>query len=728
MRTPPTPYFRLDVGTIKTAHIPFLHNLMAAAKLPAQRKAASRFLGGTKLSPVTQRKRRSLGLLPVVKSFSPLKLPGMDQEADRISKRQSWFEKRKTWMGTDNRLSSVLDNDIDSLDLIDDPVDITHELWFHVPGVSGPRWIHRHKLAIRNVLAMIHRKPMVGHDLVQMLTDIQEVLTIFSMSRAAEKIDEPVTRIVTYLTTMHFDDIRNNLSLCLTLLAWSELPNLEWDAGYIECFVHAIGMMDTQTVTSSDFNRLSHVTRHNLRNAHTALQLVTKEVEGRLKSFDFSDMWTPHKLGSGPAHKAFDAFRHFLLTFYEEAYGTWPPRSSIIVGTWLDRHLIQRLQHDFGVLYDFLVDTDLQWERLKAAYRREWEIVSRDQARDFRADLQQLPVTDVIVAFDDHHGIMHIPQPYPLLPDEEKMPKPKASESSIFPSWRKPVQQEQDARQKLRVGKAYSNATNELTNTDNALLSAFQTHEEETYLPDSTLEEARLGRWLLLYGILQILSQLSVDVSDLQYTNEVPYFLCASLAGCPPWNPSYANRRADQTKSYCWTTHDRTDVARAPSYRTAASSHTDKMRSSSIKRKPLPSLPQTPEKQVIAMPSADSSISASPPVIEGMYDHSSSQLGHDRVVSNATAGSQWTDIDFESSLRPSMSTVREANAQAVPYQRGRLTDIPGPPPTNDGIKRRSSGFLEHLDEVDFDANGGEDFKSIGKAQKDSDVEERGRRR
>jgi hypothetical protein len=66
--------------------------------------------------------------------------------------------------------------------------------------------------------------------------------------------------------------------------------------------------------------------------------------------------------------------------------------------------------------------------------------------------------------------------------------------------------------------------------------------------------EARLGRWVLLYGILQVLSKLSVDTQGLKYSEGVQYFLCADLKRTPPWETTGAHGlvEASQLASWCW--------------------------------------------------------------------------------------------------------------------------------------------------------------------------------
>jgi hypothetical protein len=86
------------------------------------------------------------------------------------------------------------------------------------------------------------------------------------------------------------------------------------------------------------------------------------------------------------------------------------------------------------------------------------------------------------------------------------------------------------------------------------LIDKFEHFEMTTDLKHTTPREARLGRWVLLYGVLQVLSTLSVDVRGLKHTDGVRYFLCTDLKRCPEWatNGQTAYLEASQQRSWCW--------------------------------------------------------------------------------------------------------------------------------------------------------------------------------
>lgn len=82
----------------------------------------------------------------------------------------------------------------------------------------------------------------------------------------------------------------------------------------------------------------------------------------------------------------------------------------------------------------------------------------------------------------------------------------------------------------------------------------FEQFEMTTDLKHTTPREARLGRWVLLYGVLQVLSTLTVDVHGLKHKDGARYFLCTDLKRCPEWvvNGQIEYLEASQKRSWCW--------------------------------------------------------------------------------------------------------------------------------------------------------------------------------
>jgi hypothetical protein len=153
-----------------------------------------------------------------------------------------------------------------------------------------------------------------------------------------------------------------------------------------------------------------------------------------------------------------------------------------------------------------------------------------------------------------------------------------------------------------------------LTNASGStLIDKFEQFELTTDLKQMSPREARLGRWVLLYGVLQVLSTLSVDVQGLKHTDGVRTFLCTDLKRMPEWvsNGQLEHLEATQQRSWCWQrAWDPTPTQTAPVELEATSSLESnnnvhghgEIRSAEIAGHPFPSPP--PERALPAPPSS----------------------------------------------------------------------------------------------------------------------------
>ena len=76
-----------------------------------------------------------------------------------------------------------------------------------------------------------------------------------------------------------------------------------------------------------------------------------------------------------------------------------------------------------------------------------------------------------------------------------------------------------------------------------------------TKLEGVNTHDARLGRWLVVHSMMQLLSRMAVDIQGLWYCHGVPYFLNADLDHCPPWTDAKLPktiRQATVVDSWCW--------------------------------------------------------------------------------------------------------------------------------------------------------------------------------
>src|SRR6266536_1711074 len=107
------------------------------------------------------------------------------------------------------------------------------------------------------------------------------------------------------------------------------------------------------------------------------------------------------------------------------------------------------------------------------------------------------------------------------------MPSKQSSKDNLFKSNKKsnktPVD---DKMAERRAALAYTESTNIYLLgsgfVGNDLVDAFVRFEKSDRAGDIDPYAARRGRWVMIYGILQVLASISVDTPHLRYTADVP--------------------------------------------------------------------------------------------------------------------------------------------------------------------------------------------------------------
>ena len=424
---------------------------------------------------------------------------------------------------------------------------IRHEIHFPAPDGASRIEILRHHIATRNFFALLLNKPLVGLTFYQALIDLHERLLVL-LPRDSSCTDV----IMGFLTSNRLHNVCNDPAAAAGLLAYSEDDEVQWPEGWREGFVHCNGMY-TKLRELPEFRDISHVSRTLLERSHLELQVRIQVAEDRFSAFSFDDVWPSHTVQPPAARASFGHFRHFLLQFYERAYKSWPPRGiQNSDGNWLTRTVVCHLQKDFGALYDYYVDRDVVWAETKEPSERYRVMVRKKNGAVTKINNDGLDLAKLFVHFDHKHKHPHIPHPYPLLPDSMPVGDTgKAQQKqSLFTSKTKALEK--------RIIHAYSEASNALLLgkdvTTNGLVEAFQRFEKTDHLRDTDPRDARKGRWILLFGILQVLSHVSVDTPDLWFKDDVSYFLMPRLKGTPPWvmGPVNVFEEAAPAASHCW--------------------------------------------------------------------------------------------------------------------------------------------------------------------------------
>lgn len=402
----------------------------------------------------------------------------------------------------------------------------------------------RYYTTTRNFFALLRSKPLVGMIYFQALMDLFERAKLY-MPRDCN----PCEMLIKYLVRNNLHNVANDPGAAAGLLAWSENVEVRWQEGWREAFVHCTGMY-AQVQRRPEYRDISNPTCVLLNHAHMELQARFQEVEHRLSTFDVDDLWGSGAALVSNARKSYDRFRLALKAHYETQHKHWPPRGCQEDNSgWLTRLLIGQLQKDFAALYDAYVDRNREGLGLSAGIECDRNCVAKSSDRV--GSEHEIDLARWLATRDHKHKYAHFPKIFPVLPAAlAANGKAKQKKSSFFSSESKALKQQ--------AIQAYGNSRNMSSKTvmsSNPLVERFRQFEKTDHPGELDPREARKGRWMLIYGILQVLATISVDTPHLYFRNNVSYFLNPRLKGTPPWDLAkyHAFEEASPFDSHCWT-------------------------------------------------------------------------------------------------------------------------------------------------------------------------------
>jgi hypothetical protein len=450
------------------------------------------------------------------------------------------------------------EDDIDAIRPIDDPRRYTtkaprgiqHELYIPWPGAETGIHSTIWHITTRNFFAVMYdANALVGTTLHEAMFKLFERINMYP-----DYLDRNISKVAwltDYIVRHKFDDVRNNPSYAASLLAFSESLGVQWREGYIEAFVHCVGMSNVGLQTIPEWRYITPNTKIFIQNASMEIEERIHRAQVWLLSFDFSRMWPVSSAPPTSARQCFDRLRKWLCKYYENAFLHWPPTND---QTWLTRDMVMRLKDDFHGLYDYMVDRDVMFDGSEYRPGQKWAIASTS-GQPFRADTSELPITDILASFDINNNFPHIPYPYPICPlSIPAQTKPKSSFTL-----KKPTSANEVLAQSRRKAISYSEATNVYILRDHYmytdLVTNFIRFEQGDMIEAVDPFEARRGRWILIYGILQVLATISVDSPNLRYKDGAQYHLNPQMKGIVPWREPGAPREeeAGHMRSHCWT-------------------------------------------------------------------------------------------------------------------------------------------------------------------------------
>jgi hypothetical protein len=252
----------------------------------------------------------------------------------------------------------------------------------------------------------------------------------------------------------------------------------------------------------------------------------------RLKDFRFDSIWDGQNDSKLVKHKgrdieawrnAYNEFRSLLMKHYTQRYNENKGLKGMVNQSWIPgtppritRPMLKMLNDDFIALFTALVN--------------------REEPMQSQHNTPQITgLTSLLQSWDSNS--------YEQISLRYGLPRlPAMAQGSKHPDYNKKLN---DDKVRLYLMASYDDSSD----SSNALLKSFQDHEL-AFGTKKTIEEsinARIGRWILIYAVLQTLSKVMVEPT-LYYSEGVDYFLCAEEN-----NEELRGRRLGQEKYYTFT-------------------------------------------------------------------------------------------------------------------------------------------------------------------------------
>ncbi|KAI1755501.1 hypothetical protein F4782DRAFT_407228 [Xylaria castorea] len=375
------------------------------------------------------------------------------------------------------------------------------ELFIPAPVELDKRHSYNYHLATRNLFAFIFRRSMVGECLGSTLITLMHSLQQFRTPDANNIQD-----LISYMDEEGYLDLNGQPTYASAMLLLGEAFQLR-DL-YIDAFAHCCGMSD-RLYLASEYQFIPSTTRELIQRTRFEMYSRLRKASTMLKTLCAE---TDTALYPG-AQEHLHVFRHFLQGVYAIRFGCYPPQVAIF-----DVDVFCTMRHDFKALYEFLRDES-----------PEISGTTRFSIENGTSTLLMLK------SFDLRYNHKTLAHPLPLLPDN-----PRKKSTSW---WSQPIKTSRSRRAHDLA--ALSRATNlhRLDVMGNHLVSAYRRFEEGHILfPIKAGKRNNLGpvdgrkiRWNLIYAIYQTLCQATEVAEEIRDVRGVPYHLCISTVGLPPW-------------------------------------------------------------------------------------------------------------------------------------------------------------------------------------------------
>lgn len=413
-------------------------------------------------------------------------------------------------------------------------------------------------IAVRNFFAFLEGQSLVATErrssVFSIFIRVAELLKLYEFSNLDSSTYGEIATVSFdhYILELGLDDVRSSREKTIEAIVLSE--RMRSVSLYNEAFTHCVGKHeDILKLNSSKFRMLSPVTVNRLGRAALELDKRTASVQHTLVDFEFPSIFAGI-MNSKTAderkvvdfdswREAFFSTRKFVLNYYKQRFGSWPPKASSkkndLETSGLNRLVLCELFNDMSTLYDLLVDRQELTNRTADGVLIDERDIDTPAVRALRHILSEYdrssPPVIPPIPFD-------LPK-YPTL----KSTRPELDTGNPQKDARASAQKLKDDEITLILTASYNHDTlRDSTSRRSAFIEAFQ-HFDRKSAHSSTIQEIsdlRTGTWIFLYAVLQALPMLVVDAPGIKHSRGVEYFLCSPPRSGVPWANADAPRHA----------------------------------------------------------------------------------------------------------------------------------------------------------------------------------------
>lgn len=382
-----------------------------------------------------------------------------------------------------------------------------YQLYLPAPPDLAVDQAYHYHLATRNCFALAASLPLVGEKLGTALIRTWDRLVEWE-SDVCES-----DKMWDYCEEQGYGDfsgLPNHALACLALAEKAQMRNL-----WIDAFAHCVGQREN-LFCSPEYDGISQTTKALIMRASLEMDLHIERVIRALGSFLEEELGSEYLGLSKAAREHLDRFRSCLHHYYVEKLGYFPPKQD----TRFNKRMWTKMYHSFHALYDYIVD-----------------IESDADLSNTRGMNGGVCVVQNVLAFDQRHGYAPLPHPLPLLPEALALrPAMKRVDTAPRGLLGFKLTRFETVAEKTTERDSLTKATNpEVDVTEYPLIQEYQRFERQRLEEKLSLSEARKVRWLLIYGVLQMLISITRAPEHVRDAEISPYPLCILLAGCPSW-------------------------------------------------------------------------------------------------------------------------------------------------------------------------------------------------